>query len=214
MDRIFRYRQAVYFLQMNRHDCSLFYELNTRLLKQCEAQLLPLIVGSTFYNDPISFYRYIDQDPVPNICFTVSGPKTGKSTTLAMALAALLSVLENNVVISLVGEMAPPLLMLTQRFYSQLPHHPTIIKMTCSTLVVEGFAKITTESNEIPLVIVIDEDEKLADANWLLDEKRLVICVSSPIENSPTSKIKANYKVLDYEGTAPWFEFDELQPFY
>lgn len=209
MDRINKYRAAVYFLQLNRQDCSLFYELNTRLLKQCEAQFLPFIVGPEFVLEPDSFYQLIDQNPVPNLTFTLSGRNTGKSTTLAMAVAALLCVLDAKLVITLVGDYGTKLLMLIQRFFIQLPDRPNILKMTLSTLIIENMAKITLKLDDSTNIIIIDEDEHLENADWLLlEDKRCVICVSSPVEASSSGKIKAALpgNLLDYSGNAPWVD--------
>ena len=91
--RIDQYMAVLNYIRQNVQGCTVFYTVTDRLLKHMFAQLLPIIVGDERYNmDPAKYHSYAELKAVPVRSFITTARQIGKTTTMAIAVAALLCV--------------------------------------------------------------------------------------------------------------------------
>lgn len=91
--RIDQYMTILNYIRQNMQGCTIFYSVTDALLKHMFAQLLPVIVGDQrFKINPAKYYAYAKLKFVPVRSFITTARQIGKTTTMAIAVAALICV--------------------------------------------------------------------------------------------------------------------------
>jgi len=206
--RIDQYMAVLNYIRQNVQGCTVFYTVTDRLLKHMFAQLLPIIVGDERYNiDPAKYHLYAELKAVPVRSFITTARQIGKTTTMAIAVAALLCVADGMDLCKIYARtqnQAVNLLSELKSIFFRLPlslRPKEILKQN------ETMLSVRSESNGLaatvaaapgnvegirghkPRVIVVDEyqftlPEFWTQHIWALTQvtTRVLICASTPGE--------------------------------
>ena len=208
LKRIDTYIAALNYIRTNIPGCTVFYTVTDTLLRHFFSQLLPVIVGDAAYNlTPALYHAYAGVPLVPVRSFTTTARQIGKTTTMAIALAALLTVADGQDLAKIYARtqnQAVNLLSEVKSIFHRIPAHmkpPTILKMnetTISILSPQNNLPITIQAapgniegirGHKPRVIVVDEYQFTLPDFWtqhiwalcqVVD--RVLICASTPGE--------------------------------
>ena len=204
--RIDDYMAILNFIRTNVEGCTVFYSVTDSLLKHMFAQLLPVIVGDERFNAaPHKYYTYAKLLPAPVRSFITTARQIGKTTTMAVAIVALLCVADGMDLCKIYARtqnQAVNLLTELKSIFFRLPAHlrpAEILKQNETTLSVRSrsnglAAQIAAAPGNIegirghkPRVIVVDEyqftlPEFWTQHIWPLTQvtSRVLICASTP----------------------------------
>lgn len=206
--RIDTFVQVLNFIRTNVQGCTVFYTVTDTLLRHMYAQLLPVIVGDLrFALQPEKYYQYAQLKPVPVRLFVTTARQIGKTTTMAVVLAALLCVSDGMDLAKIYARtqnQAVNLLSEVKSIFHRIPAHLKpihILKMNETTV------SVMSRSNNLPCtlqaapgniegirghkprIIVVDEyqftlPEFWTQHIWALCQvvDRVLICASTPGE--------------------------------
>lgn len=204
--RIDKFIAAINFIRGNVQGCTVFYTVTDTLLRHMFSQLLPVIVGDQrFLENPKKYYNYAALAQVPVRSFITTARQIGKTTTMAIAISALLCVADGMDLCKIYARtqnQAVNLLSEAKSIFFRLPVHlrpREILKQNETTL------SVMSESNGLaatvmaapgnvegirghkPRVIVVDEyqftlPEFWTQHIWALTQvtSRVLICASTP----------------------------------
>lgn len=204
--RIDKYMACINYIRMNIPGCTVFYSVNDALLRHMVAQILPVIVGDTEYQtNPLLYHDYIQLKSVPVRVFITTARQIGKTTTMAIAIAALLCVADGMNLVNVYAvtlTQATNLLHEIKTIYFQLPAklRPRIVQKqnecTLSVLsesngqpclVVASPGNVEGIRGHKPRIIVVDEYQFTLPAFWTQHiwaltqvTTRILICASTP----------------------------------
>lgn len=206
--RIDRYIAILNYIRSNIQGCTVFYIVTDTLLKHMFAQLLPVIVGDQrFLATPNKYFEYANMKPVPVRSFITTARQIGKTTTMAIAMAALLCVADGMDLCKIYARtqnQAVNLLSELKSIYFRIPSHlrpREVLKQNETVLSVvsdyNGLPAVLTAApgnvegirGHKPRVIVVDEyqftlPEFWTQHIWALTQvtSRVLICASTPGE--------------------------------
>jgi len=222
-ERIDRFMSILNFIRSNVQGCTIFYMVTDDLLRHMFAQLLPVIVGDRRFNEtPSKYFKYAQLKPVPVRSFITTARQIGKTTTMAIVVAALICVADGMDLCKIYARtqnQAVNLLTELKSIFFRLPMHlrpAEILKQNETVLSVKsdynGLATTITAApgnvegirGHKPRVIVVDEyqftlPEFWTQHIWALTQvtSRVLICASTPGEPgsymaAETNKMKNN----------------------
>jgi hypothetical protein len=206
--RIDTFVSVLNFIRTNVQGCTVFYTVTDTLLRHMYAQLLPVIVGDIRFNaSPEKYLFYAKLTPVPVRLFVTTARQIGKTTTMAVVLAALICVADGMDLAKIYARtqnQAVNLLSEVKSIFHRIPAHlkpVTILKMnetTVSVLSLQNGLPCTLQAapgniegirGHKPRVIVVDEyqftlPEFWTQHIWALCQvvDRVLICASTPGE--------------------------------
>lgn len=205
--RIDRFIAIINYIRRNVKGCEHFYSVTDHFLKHMYAQLLPVIVGDDRFNDcPSKYFEYANLSLVPVRSFTVTARQIGKTTTMAIMIAALACVAEGGPdfckIYAVGAKQAMKLLTDVKNIYFNLPmtlRQQKVLKTNQSELSVVSTSNnqaltITAAPGNIegirghnPRVIFVDEFQFTLPDFWtqhvfplLSVENRILIAASTP----------------------------------
>lgn len=206
--RIDTFVNVLNFIRTSVQGCTVFYTVTDTLLRHMYAQLLPVIVGDQRFNSqPEKYYHYAKLSPVPVRLFVTTARQIGKTTTMAVVLAALICVADGMDLAKIYARtqnQAVNLLSEVKSIFHRIPNHlkpVNILKMnetTVSVMSLQNGLPCTLQAapgniegirGHKPRVIVVDEyqftlPEFWTQHIWALCQvvDRVLICASTPGE--------------------------------
>jgi hypothetical protein len=208
-DRVDKYMAVLNFIRANVQGCTIFYTVTDTLLRHMFSQLLPVIVGDKSYNEcPKKYHAYAGLPTVPVRSFVTTARQIGKTTTMAIAIAALMCVADGGMdlckIYARTQTQAKSLLTELKSIFYRLPAHlrPSSVETdnahTLSILSSSNGLLVTATAcpgnvegirGHKPRVIVVDEyqftlPEFWTQHIWALTQvtSRVLICASTPGE--------------------------------
>jgi hypothetical protein len=206
--RIDHYMAVLNYIRTHMQGCTIFYTVTDQLLRHMFAQLLPIIVGdATYLSNPAKFHAYCNMPPVPVRSFITTARQIGKTTTMAIALTALVCVADGMDLCKIYARtqnQAVSLLSEVKSIFFRLPSElrpANVLKMNETVLsvvsAVNGLAVVVTAApgnvegirGHKPRLIIVDEyqftlPEFWTQHIWALTQvtTRILICASTPGE--------------------------------
>lgn len=206
--RIDHFMQVVNYIRRNVQGCQVFYTVTDQLLRHMFAQLLPIIVGDVdFLKNPHQYYAYAQTREVPVRSFITTARQIGKTTTMAIAVTALMCVADGQDLCKIYARtqnQAINLLSEIKSIFFRIPSHlrpSNILKQNETAVSVislyNGLALTVSASpgnvegirGHKPRLIVVDEyqftlPEFWTQHIWALTQvtSRILICASTPGE--------------------------------
>lgn len=204
--RITKFMDVLNHIRSHVTGCTIFYSVNDALLRHMVAQLLPVIVGDTaFLENPGVYYQYAQIPVVPVRSFITTARQIGKTTTMAIAITALLCVADGMDLCKIYARTQNQAVNLLTEVKSIFFRLPTELRPAQVLKQNETVLSVVSESNgqacvvsaspgnvegirgHKPRVIVVDEyqftlPEFWTQHIWALTQvtSRILICASTP----------------------------------
>lgn len=207
-NRIDKFVSIINFIRTHIKGCDIFYRVTDKLLRHYFAQFLPVIVGDDNFPDHAdAFYRYARLQRVKPHSFATTPRQIGKTTTIAIVLAAVLCCVDGGEdfckIYSKTEAQAIALLVEAKHIFDQLPDEmrPKRLDHNTHTFHIESSSNgkvisVAACSGNVngcrghhPRVIIVDEYQFTLAELWCCHiwslmsvSKRILICASTPGE--------------------------------